>query len=454
MIPATTNFQTYRNATGQQPIVVLSLPGLGLTYSNRAVAGLSATMTTMQLPSGISQQISDLQGSATLGSMVFTVVDLNRQLLPLLATKQWYGAAANVQVGFAGLTYPADYLPYMTGNVLSIVPTADHTGWTITVADKKRTLITQAYTIGDDGISPVGKNNPRTLAGNPLDLVLDLLQNELGIASSDVDTAAIAALRNGRFSATRMLFSLTSSVSAMSFLEQELLQPNGLFHFARYSGAISIADILSPPVPLTLALSLTKGAIIGMPTFRPATIYNCVEFDLDYDGSNYRDTKIFVDDDSVAKFQLQSPLKIQSQGMRTNLQGASRAGITARRIFLRYAGGPANQITLRVGGLYAITAEVGDYIEMSHDQLENLDSGTLGWNNRVGLVLNVQPSWAQATTTLDVLDITNELRAPYVYAPDGTPVWASASSSQKATYMFMANSSEQQSDGTSAAGVF
>src|SRR6185437_8224721 len=345
MIPTTSAFDAARNGRGQDPVVVVTFPTLGLTYSNRSgITGLAPTSTFAQMPAGASQQVSDLQGSATVGALNLTVVDVNRAVLALLGTKQWYGALALLQIGFAGLTYPTDFITVFTGVVQSVTPTDDHTGFVIGLRDFNRRLTNQVYGTGDDGLTPTSATNPKTLDGNPMALVIDLLENQLGLASGYVDTAAITALQNGRLSCTRMLFSLQKSVNAKTFLEQELLRPNGLFHFARYNGAISVVDMLAPPTPVGIAFAFTQSNIVGIPKFRQQPIYNWVQFDLDYDGSNYRDTEEFIDAASVAKFDLQAVLQIQSQGLRSNLQGASRAGITARRIFERYAGGPANQI--------------------------------------------------------------------------------------------------------------
>jgi len=455
MIPTTPAFDAARNATGQTPIVVVSFPTLGLTYSNRpGVAGLAVTSTFAQMAAGLSQQVSDLQGNATIGALSVTVVDVARALLATLATHQWYGALAQLQLGFAGLTYPTDFIPVFTGVVQSVVPTDDHTGFVIGLRDFNRRLTSQVYATGDDGVTPTSSANPKTLDGNPLDLVLDLLENQLSLAAGYIDTTAIAALKAGRMSTTRMLFSLQKAVNANTFLEQELLRPNGLFHFARYSGAFSVADMLTPPTPVPIAFAFTQSNLVGIPTYRQQPIYNWVQFDLDYDGSNFLHTEEFVDAASVAKFDLQAALQIQSQGMRTNYQGASRAGITARRIFERYAGGPANQISLTAASLQPVVAEVGDYVTVSHPLMENLDSGTLGWTDRVCQVLNVQQDWARGQITFDLIDVTAMLRPAVAYAPDSVPAWTSASSGQKAQYMFMANASSEQSDGTAASGVF
>lgn len=455
MIPTTANFDAKRNATVQQPVFVFSMPSLGLTYTMRtSQPGLTPTSTYAKLPTGLTQKVEDIQGKATIGTLAVEIVDVGGALLALFASKNWYGAPASVQLGFAGLNYPADYITLFSGIVTSVVPTSSHTGWTFTVSDKNRILKSQIYTTGDNGVAPTSKKNPRTLDGNPIALVLDVVENQLGWPAANIDTAALLALQGGRLSCTRMLFALTKAVDALTFLEQELLRPNGLFHFVRYDGRFSVGDVLAPPTPVPVAFAFTDSNIVGIPNFKQQAIYNWVEFSLDYDGSNYLDIEDFVDSASVASYGLQQQLQIQSQGMRSNLQGSSRAGVTARRIFNRYGGGPATLITLDAASLQACIVEVGDYVTVTHRLMENLDTGTRGWSNRVCQVMQVQPKWDTGRITFDCVDVTKSLRPSVQYAPDSQPVWTSATSAQKSQYMFMANASEQQSDGSAASGVY
>ena len=455
MIPSTPAFDAARNIAYQEPVWVFALPTLGLTYTMRkGQAGLSSAATWMQVPTGVTQSIDNLNGKTTIGSLSVTMVDVGRTLLPLFASTNWYGAAAQILLGFAGLTYPTDYITMFAGIVESVVPTDDHTGWVFTVVDKNRILKDQIYTVGDVGANPVSSTNPRTLDGNPLALALALLETELAIPAGDIDTAAIAALQTGRFSTTRMLFSLTKAQDAATFLEQELLRPHGLYHFVRYDGRISIGDMLAPPIPVPIAFAFGDSNTLGTPAFDQKTIYNWVEFQLDYDGSNYLDIEEFTDAASITKYGLQQQLSITSQGMRTNLQGASRAGITARRIFQRYANGPTTMVKLTAPSLQACIVEVGDYVTVTNRLLENMAAGTLGWTNRVCQVMNVQPAWSSGKITFSLLDVTPMLRPAFQYAPDTVPSWPTATTPQRQEYMFMANSSSEQSDGTAAAGVF
>src|SRR5579872_5700 len=133
MIPTTPAFDAKRNATPQQAVWVLTLPGLGLTYASRAEAAVNATATWMKTPAGISQQIQDLQGKATIGSLQVEVVDVNHNLLAKFATTTWYGQAANLLLGFSGLAYPGDYITVFAGIIETVVPSKDHTSWIFTI---------------------------------------------------------------------------------------------------------------------------------------------------------------------------------------------------------------------------------------------------------------------------------------------------------------------------------
>lgn len=456
MIPTNANFDNARNAKFQQPVFVFALPNLNLTYTMRAgQSGLTPTNTWMKVPTGLTQKIEDMQGKATIGSLSIEIVDKNRTLLGLFATTTWYGQPANLLLGFNGLTYPGDYITLFSGLVETVTPTSDHTGWVFAIRDKNRILKNKIYTTGNDGVAPTSKKNPLTLDGNPLALVLDCLENQLNIPAANIDTTSITNLQNGRFAATRMLFSLTKAVEGLSFLEQELLRPNGLFHFVRYNGNISIGDMLAAPAPVPIAFAFNDSNIVGVPAFKQQTIYNWVEFALDYDGSKYLDTEEFVDSNSVNKFGLTQVLSISSQGLRTNFQGASRAGITARRIFKRYADQPASLLTLVHPSLQAVVVEVGDYVTVTHRLLEDLDTGTLGWSNRICQVLQVQPKWDAGQISFDLLDVNALASRPGPQlAPDTIPVYTSATTGEQQQYIFMANAAGQQSTGAAAAEVF
>ncbi len=455
MIPATSNFDVKRNAQFQEPVWVLSLPGLGLIYTSRSQSQIAATATWLKTPSGITQQVQDLQGKATVGTLQIEIVDVNNALLKLFASTTWYGQAASLLLGFNGLAYPADYVTLFAGIVESVVPTSDATAWTFTIRDKNRILNNRVYATGDDGKTVTSKTNPKTLYGNALALVTDLLENQLGLATTAIDTASISTLQNGRFVATQMLFSLTKPVQALSFLEQELLLPNGLFHFVRYDGRIAIGDMLAAPSPVPIAFAFTDSNIVGIPAYAQKPMYNWVELQLDYDGQNYLQTVDFLDSSSINRYGLSSQLSIRSQGLRSNLQGASRAGITARRIFQRYANGPTGEITLVHPSLQACIVEVGDYVTVTHRLMRNLDNGTIGWTNRICQVMNVQPQYASGRIQFTLLDVNAIASRPaYQYAADSVPAWTSATSGQRAQYLFQANASSQQSDGSAAGRIF
>lgn len=456
MIPSpSAAFDTARAANFQQPIFVLQMPGLGLTYCSRQDPKIAATSTWLQIPSGLSQSLTDLQGKASIGSFAITMVDINRALLAKFANTVWYGQQANVYLGFFGTNWTGDYALLFSGIVKSVTPNSAHTGFTFNIVDRKQLIKQKIYLIGDDGVNPTSKKNPKTLDGNPLDLVTDLMTNQLKWPTQYLDQTAIAALRNGRFSATRMVFSITKAQDALTFLENELLMPNGLFHFCRYNGMLSVGDMLAAPSPVPIAFAFTDSNIVDIPAFAQKNIYNWVSFQLDYDGSNYLDTEEFVDSASVNKYGLSNVLQITSKGLRTNLQGASRAGITARRIFQRYANGPTGLITFDHPSVQAGIVEVGDYVTVTHRLLEDLDTGALGVTNRIYQVMAVQSKWAAGKMSFTLLDVNAMAsRKAFQYAPPGIPAFTAASAAQQGQYIFQANAQGQQSNGVAANEIF
>jgi len=454
MIPTTANFDAKRNAGYQEPIYTLSFSGAGApatVYSSRSTT-FAGWKPWLKIPGGRPQTVSDLAGKSSIGELRVEIVDINRAILALFSSVTWYGLTATLQVGFTGLAL-ADYITLYTGLVEKLDPAPDTTSYYVVIRDKKRTLKTKAYTLGDDGLTATSKKNFRTVDGNPLQIALNVLETELSIPVGSIDTAAFTSLQNGRFAATRCIWRLDKAVEALQWLENEICRANGLYMFVRYDGRVSIHDMLAPSLPAA-AFALTDSNIIGIPTVQSQTIVNLVEGRLDFDGQNFLTSIPIVDGTSVNKYGLGQNHVIESRGLRTNLQGASRIGIAARRIFQRY-GNPTGRIRLAHSSLQGIIVEVGDYVSVTHRLLPNLTTGTVGVTARLYEVLGVTPRFDRGQIEFDLLDVSvMSGRTALQYAPDAIPVWTAATAAQKAQYLFQAADTGLQSDGTLAGRIF
>src|SRR5947208_1632326 len=147
---------------------------------------------------------------------------------------------------------------------------------------------------------PVSDSNPRFLRGNPLDLLLVALQNELGVGQDPelppvlittttnksgsqmgagfvpnpywqfyqvgddstlinpnayLDVQSILLLRDTEFSGTWFEIKLTSPAQAKQWLEDQLLKPLGVFFVTRADGRLSLKAMKAPAVPAGVDLA-------------------------------------------------------------------------------------------------------------------------------------------------------------------------------------------------------
>jgi hypothetical protein len=147
---------------------------------------------------------------------------------------------------------------------------------------------------------PISDKNPRFLRGNPLDLLLVALQNELGVGQDPalppvlittttnksgsqmgvgfvpnpawqlykigddstlinpnpyLDVQSVLELRDTEFSGTWFEIKLTSPAQAKQWIDDQLLKPLGLFFVTRADGRLSLKAMKAPAVPQGVALS-------------------------------------------------------------------------------------------------------------------------------------------------------------------------------------------------------
>ena len=155
---------------------------------------------------------------------------------------------------------------------------------------------------------------------------------------------------------------------------------------------------------------------------------------------------------------------IESKGLRTARGGISAAGLTATRLFRRYAGiNPLSQApaggapTLSVRSQFmTLTVEAGDYVFLSHSQLPNFETGRRGVYNRLYEVIEKQPDYSAGSMAWTLLDTGWAIsKVASRVAPQGTPAYSSASTTLRSRYMFISqNSTKTYSDGTPGKTLF
>ncbi len=446
----------------------------------------------IKIPQGVHQSIQQLQGQSSIGALAIDAVDSGGYMTALASGGKLTGRRLTLSVGYPGMN-STDFVTIATQEIEGVEVLPSGGGYRLDCHDLNRYAKSQIFTAGDDGAA-VSKQHPRTLLANPMDVILTVVQNELGLGQSSLlepsawklydpgqwdstltsnptlinpnpylDVDQLLFYRNGIFAGYLFDFEFTQPVEAKQFLEFEIFHPLGGYAVILADGRMS-PRFFVPPYSFAGLASLDERNITVLPGVKPDPLINQVTFRMDYDGSQFQTELLFLSAPSLQQFGLAGEDIIESKGMKLERGGASLAGITANRIFQRYGGmdpvtgSPrGGAATLSVTSQFMnLTIEAGDYVHFSHPLLPNLESGTQGIYNRTMEVVDKQPNYTQGNMAYRLLD-TGWMGAKVLsrIAPQGTPGWSAASSTERERYMFLSQESTRTySDGTPGKTVF
>jgi hypothetical protein len=446
----------------------------------------------LKVPQGIHQSIQQLQGQSSIGALEIDTIGGGGFMTALASGGKLVGRRLTLSVGYPGMN-SSDFVAVATQEIEGVEVLAAGGGLRLDCQDLNRYAKSQIFAMGDDG-SAVSNQHPRTLLANPMDIILIVLQNELGLGQPSllepsawklydpaqwdstlttnptlinpnpyVDVDDVLFYRNGIFAGYLFDFEFKQPVEAKQFLEFEVFHPLGGYAVILADGRMSPRFFVSPYSLAGLA-SLNDRNITALPGLKPNPLINQVTFRMDYDGSQFQTELLFLSAPSLQQFGLAGENIIESKGMKLELGGASLASITANRIFQRYGGmnpvtgaprggAPTVSVTSQFMNL---TIEAGDFVFFSHPLLPNLETGTRGIYNRIMEVVDKQPDYTRGNMAYQLLD-TGWMGSKVLsrIAPQGTPAWGGASSSQRERYMFLSQEATgTYSDGTAGKTVF
>ena len=446
----------------------------------------------LKVPQGVNQNIQQLQGQSSIGALEIDAIDDGGFVTALASGGKLVGRRVTLSVGYPGMS-SSDFVTIATQEIEGVEVLASGGGLRFDCQDLNRYAKSQIFTVGDDG-SAVSSQHPRALLANPMDVILMVLQNELGLGQPSllepsawklydpaqwdstfttnptlinpnpyVDVEKVLFYRNGIFAGYLFDFTFTQAVEAKQFLEYEIFHPLGGYGIILADGRMS-PRFFVPPYSFAGLATLNERNITLLPGMKPNPIINQVTFRMDNDGSDFLTELIFLSDPSLQQFGLAGENIIESKGMKLERGGASLASITANRIFERYGG--MNPVTGSPRGgaptvsvtsqFMSLTIEVGDFVYFSHPLLPNLETGTRGIHNRIMEVIDKQPNYTQGNMAYQLLDTGwVSSKALSLIAPQGTPEWGEASNTQRERYMFLSQAATQTySDGTPGKTVF
>jgi spore germination protein YaaH len=431
--------------------------GDALFYTN--AEDFHALAPLVVLPAGSSQSVTDLEGSCSVGSFALEVLENPaNSLAAVMQTTQLHGKKARLRLGYAGEN-ASQFPVFDTLEVERVEVNEGQTGWQLELLDPKRTFKSRIFT-------EATKEDPLVLTGNPMDILLMVYQNHLGIGQNPhldssawlryvpgdpatlinpnryVDVATILGYRNGIFEAYHMEFSITGAEEGKGWVEKEIYKALGGYSMVDAQGRISPRFWLAPPLGgVSPVFTFTDRNLVQIPAAARASIINQLTFRLDYDGSTFQTELFFFSGDSISTFDLQGAQIVESKGLRAARQGFLHAGLLASKLFRRYG---SLVPWWSIKAFHAATAvEVGDLVELTHPLALDPVSNARGISGVLCEVLEKQPDYAGASVSFKLLDVRYLAgKKSYQIAADGAvPDWTSASAAQKATYMFSSSDS-------------
>lgn len=531
---------TILQATGNGSLVAYSLAARGLPYEFEVwpalaptawmwlvatnpsllltVAGVPQLLPYMYVPAGAEQSIDDQNGSSSVGQMEIRCIDPAGVLHTLAAQEELIGQVVTFSMGFPGCSL-GDFVPLHVMQVSEIGFDTDGRV-VLKVQDLKRFAQgaflwanggPEEYLPGQKNIwqpngaqwlansFSVSNDNPRWISGNPLDIFLAALQNELGVGQDQalsavvevggtgelvaavnpfwaqyvpswgtvnpgpgipavtgdpstlinpntyLDVPGITALRDTMFSGDWFEFKITSPQQARSWLEDQILKPLGLVMVVSASGQISLRAMKNPANQAPV-LGFNQNNILGIPEVRLAPVINALTYRLDADDSTtntsartYNTTVTMLQQTSYNLFRYLYNHQVEASGLMTARGGSLRAFLLGDQIFRRYAfATPIYQIVAQLGGLQP---ELKDWVSLTHPLLPDYIGGGRGVTNIPCEIIGRSPDYANGQVRFTLLDMRRtNTTSPYQIVPSATmtvPPYSQATTNQQETYFFI-----------------
>lgn len=467
MITATTNFKTALAAFTTKPgklRVFIQIAGYTRAFSNFDPTGftwndsIASHNDWLGELDDITFSVNDLDGGADIQSWGFTVQDVNHLITADMAGFTFEGKLITVKIGFDGLSID-DYCTVFTGFVDSVSSVNSNLDYYFNCIDTAGLLTKVIWTTGNDG-QPTSPDHIRTISGHPLDLLLDVLSSQVGLASQYIDTTKIQAYRDGPFAGMKFVFNLQQSQAAGEFIKAQLLKPLGGYLWTDASGKVTV-NFFYPIAGPTAVATFGEDTWLSIPSAEQTDMVNTVQvkFDKEDDtpsaSGNYLNQTTQQYGPSVVKYGQYGEHVIDSDGMRSSFQGFFIAALTARMIFMRYGYKNLKFDSSAAEALFStMLVELGDVVAVTHTKIPDRQAGVMGVTGKLFEVLGKTLSLKTGRVTYIMIDASYlNTFGFYLITPDAEADYAAASSLDKAKYMFMTNNPGVYSNGDAGHGL-
>lgn len=239
MIQAPGNFLTANAANAKQPIFLLSISGYARVFTNyeTGVAGQYAWIEEDGM-APLSITVSDIDGGVNVGMLSVTVQDHKGLITADFPTALFEGKTVILKTGLKGMSQ-SDFATLFTGVIQSVDSANANQSYTFNCFGVEQVLTKIIFTTGDDG-SPTDSSHPKTLNGHPLDILISVLENEVGISASQINIQKILGYRAGVYAGMQFTFSIDSPPTAKDFIEQQIMQPLGGYLWVNSKGQFDV----------------------------------------------------------------------------------------------------------------------------------------------------------------------------------------------------------------------
>ena len=548
--------QTVKSTTGDGSLIGYSLAARGLPWEFEVWPMLSATawfwivatnpsavlsvantgtvLDAMIIPGGQSQTPDELNGTSSIGTITMEANDPSGVLKSLAAQDALIGQICPFRQTFPGAS-TSDLVQLHLLQVTAVNETSE-ARISLTLDDPQRFISGQqiwtaggplSWSPGFTALQPVGEAwlyngfpasnaNPRFVQGNPIDVLLATLQNELGVGqdpalfdsnyvltrlapiyntqqsyeplpypalwvvfepgngqgSTDstlinpnpyINVPQFLNLRNTLFSGDWLEFVITRPVDGKQWIEDQILKPLGIYFIVNSLGQLELKTMKATPFAQPV-FAFNTSNIIGIPQTDRNRLMNTVLVKTDVDNSSlttaaraYGLQFPYVQQTSVLEYRQAVLQQLEATGLRVNRGGRLRGFKYADYGFRRHAFKPP--VYRFKAQLRCLQVELGDVVSLTHALVLDFETGKLGLVNATCEVIDRKPDYSSGTVHFSLLDLRfcNAFTA-YQIAPlaDSIPAWGSATAQEKAQYMFISELAlgGENPDGTPGNTIF
>jgi hypothetical protein len=377
----------------------------------------------LKTPQGSTQTVDVMNGTSSIGELTCEVIDPAGAVLAYIGSNVLEGATCTLQVGYPGIAWTS-FVTLHTYQIYKIVPSKDYTSWLFSSRDRQINGKLMVVYNPSNGME-ISTANPWIIQGSAPEVILQVWLWGLGVPLSTVDLTGLWELNSaaeGLFPHRPFCFVITQAFEAKQWLEEEIYKPCGLYPVVNNLGQIGAQPSRPPAAGAAPVLTFNNQNVTVLPEWDRQPILNEIVYQADQDASGeYGSYQVYVQGGSVSQYGCAGQLTVNSSGLRSSYGAQAFCEDIASRLFDRFAGAPED---LKGGApllqveafLMTMPVWVGDFVYLTYPLMPNPFTGTDGVTNRVYLVIDRTPDYAQGKMRFKLLDagLTGAPAAPVV----------------------------------------